>query len=358
VESAMEKEEFNVESCIAKASPFSFEADETYINGDVNKQERGALTTAHTTGNGFHIVDGKMFIRYRDIMNFAFGRRMSYITWILQFINLFLNNTSFILAAGIALKGINSEFSGSPLRLQYFLMMGRSLLHLHIFSSNIIGNEKLARNLGHLHLLLHYNPCHYFGHRWYSFLLIQNIDWLSGAERDYDIKGSKVDKVFHALSAIAVLVPANSSGLLSEMQSTLRKRASAAGSYLHQQQLQAIPRLNSLKLLKSMKDLLRFICYFINLCLPLHVSHRLSLYSSDNLIRRFVLRALIFMINTLLAAAFPFARDFVNLMAAIFLIPLTFVFISVIFIKVKGKTARSEQKVWHWAIIVFSPSSP
>ncbi|XP_034673085.1 proline transporter 1-like [Vitis riparia] len=79
------------------------------------------------------------------------------------------------------------------------------------------------------------------------------------------------------------------------------------------------------------------------------------LYSRENLKRRFLLRALLFAGSTLVTAAFPFMSDFVDLFGSFTLTTLTFVFPSMIFIKVEGKTARIEKKVWHWAnIVVFS----
>ena len=59
-----------------------------------------------------------------------------------------------------------------------------------------------------------------------------------------------------------------------------------------------------------------------------------SLYSRENLKRRFLLRALLFAGSTLVTAAFPFMSDFVDLFGSFTLTTLTFVFPSMIFIKV------------------------
>lgn len=59
-----------------------------------------------------------------------------------------------------------------------------------------------------------------------------------------------------------------------------------------------------------------------------------SMHSKNNIKRRFYLRALLFMGNTFVTAAFPFMGDFVNLFGSFTLVPLTFVFPSMIFIKV------------------------
>lgn len=59
-----------------------------------------------------------------------------------------------------------------------------------------------------------------------------------------------------------------------------------------------------------------------------------SMHSRQNFKRRFYLRALLFMGNTFVTAALPFMGDFVNLFGSFTLVPLTFVFPSMIFIKV------------------------
>ena len=80
-----------------------------------------------------------------------------------------------------------------------------------------------------------------------------------------------------------------------------------------------------------------------------------GLHSKENIGRLFLLRALFFTGATLIPALFPFMGDFVNLVGSFTLIPLTFVFPSLVFIKVKGKTARIEQNLWHlFNVIVFS----
>ncbi|ONI08188.1 hypothetical protein PRUPE_5G162700 [Prunus persica] len=80
-----------------------------------------------------------------------------------------------------------------------------------------------------------------------------------------------------------------------------------------------------------------------------------STNSKENLKRRFFLRAFFFIANTFVTLAIPFMGDFVNLFGSFSLVPLTFVFLSMIFIKIKGKTARPEKNLWHWFnIIIFS----
>ena len=61
-----------------------------------------------------------------------------------------------------------------------------------------------------------------------------------------------------------------------------------------------------------------------------------SMDSKENIKRRFYVRAVLFSFNTFVTAAFPFMGDFVNLFGSFSLIPITFVFPSMIFLKVTG----------------------
>lgn len=60
-----------------------------------------------------------------------------------------------------------------------------------------------------------------------------------------------------------------------------------------------------------------------------------SMHSKVNFKRLVGLRGLLFSLNTFVTAMFPFMGDFVNLFGSFSLFPLTFVFPSMIFIKVK-----------------------
>lgn len=59
-----------------------------------------------------------------------------------------------------------------------------------------------------------------------------------------------------------------------------------------------------------------------------------SMHSRENIKCLFYLRAVLFTGNTMVTAALPFMGDFVNLLGSFTLLPLTFVFPSMIFLKV------------------------
>ncbi|OVA20557.1 Amino acid transporter [Macleaya cordata] len=333
---------------------------------------------------GFHIIDGQRFIRYRDLMGFVFGREMYYVTWILQFFTLLLGNMGFILLGGRALKEINSEFIShdeddvsSALRLQYFIMVTGAVYFIFAFFVPTISAMK--RWLGISVVLTS---------TYIAILLVILVkDGTSNKNREYNIKGSQVDKIFNAFGAIAAILVCNTSGLLPEIQSTLRKPAIknmrralylqytvglafyygvsivgywAYGSLVSEYLPKELSGPRWAKIVINASQFLQSIVAQHMFIAPIHEALDTkflkldeNMNSMNNIKRRFILRATLFSSNTFITAAFPFMGDFVNLIGSFALFLLTFVFPSMIFIKVKGKTARLEHKVWHWANIVF-----
>ncbi|XP_030531301.2 proline transporter 1-like [Rhodamnia argentea] len=327
----------------------------------------------------FHFVDGRRFIRYRDIMGFLFGRQMYYITWVFQFLTLLLGNMGFILLGGKALKAINSEFSESPLRLQYYIgMTGAAYL---AFACLIPTMSAMRSWLG-VSTVLTFT---YIG----LLLMVVIKDGKSDDNKNYDLKRSKVGQAFGALGAVSATIVCNASGLLLEIQSTLRKPAvenmrkamglqytvglivyygvtvagywaygSGVSEYLPEElsgPKWAKVFINSSVFLQSIISQHIFVAPIHETLDTKFLKLEESMNSATNLKRRMLLRAALFAVNTFVTAAFPFMGDFVNFFGSFTLIPLTFVFPSLIFLKVKGKKARLEKKVWHcFNVVVFS----
>ncbi|KAJ0969099.1 hypothetical protein J5N97_021976 [Dioscorea zingiberensis] len=329
---------------------------------------------------GFHIIDGRRFIRYRDLMGYVFGRRLYYITWILQFMTLLLGNMGFILLGGRALKEINSEFSSSTIRLQVFIVITGFVYFVFAF---LVPTMSAMRNWLATSAVLTIT---------YEVILLV-ILFKDGKRndvvRDYKIHGSKADKVFNAFGAIAAILVCNTSGLLPEIQSTLRKPAvinmrkalvlqytiglsiyygvSIVGYWAYGSSVsEYLPsELSGPKWAKVVINSVAFLQSIVSqhmFCAPIHEALdtkflRLDekMFSKDNLLRRLVLRWMVFGVNTFVTALFPFMGDFVNLFGSFTLFPLTFIFPSMVFLKIKGKGSKGVEKAWHWSnIIVFS----
>ncbi|KAL4193239.1 hypothetical protein AMTRI_Chr06g175890 [Amborella trichopoda] len=165
---------------------------------------------------GFQVIDGQRFIRYRDMMGYLFGlfgTRMYQITWALQFLTFLLGNMGFILLAGRSLKAIHAEFSLSTLRLQIYIIITGAIYFLSAF---MIPNMSAMR--------------HWFGVS--SILTLTYVvivmaisinDGKSSVSKRYDVQGSSIEKAFNAFNAFSAILSTNTSGMLPEIQSTLRK---------------------------------------------------------------------------------------------------------------------------------------
>ncbi|KAK9072380.1 hypothetical protein SSX86_008814 [Deinandra increscens subsp. villosa] len=326
----------------------------------------------------FHFIDGKRFIRYRDLMGYLFGRKMYHVTWILQYSILLLGNMGFLLLGGKALKEINSEFSDSPLRLQcYIVITGAAYF---VFALSVPTLSSMRRWLGISAVLT-------FTYITILLVVLFHDGSRSNKDRNYDISGSNFSKVMNGFGAISAIIVCNTSGILPELQSTLRKPAvanmrkalyiqysvglfsyygvsivgywaygSAVSTYLPENlsgPKWANVTINAISFVQSIISQHMFIA-------PIHETLdtqflRLdkSIHSRENIKNLLLVRAAVFAGNTLVTSAFPFMGDFVNLLGSFSLIPLTFIFPSMIYIKVKRKSSRLEKKVWHGGIIVL-----
>lgn len=329
---------------------------------------------------GFHFIDGQRFIRYRDLMGVLFGKKMFYTTWILQFSTFILGNMGFILLGGKALQEINLVFSDTTMRLQYFIIITGTTYFIFSF---------VVPNLSAMRVWLGLSVILTFGY--IGVLLVTTINegkliGKSGRHRDYDVKGSKVDRIFNGFGAISAIIVCNNSGMVPEIQSTLRKPAvknlrralyvqytlgliiyygvSIAGYWAYGSEVpDYLPKaLSGPKWAKVLINLAVFLQNVISQHMFFQPVHEAldtkflkvdeGIYSRENLKRRFFLRALLFIGNTIVTAAIPFMGDFINLLGSFTLVTLTFIFPSMIFIKVKGKTARIVHTAWHWTIVL------
>ncbi|BAB92574.1 proline transport protein-like [Oryza sativa Japonica Group] len=330
---------------------------------------------------GLHVIDGQRFIRYRDLMGFVFGRKMYYITWFLQFITLILGNMGFILLGGRALKAIHAEFSSShsPARLQWFIAATGFVYFAFAYFVPTISAMRnwLATSAA---LTVAYDV---------ALIVILIKDGKSNKQKDYNVHGTQAEKVFGAFGAIAAILVCNTSGLLPEIQSTLRKpvvsnmrRAlllqytagaavyygisvagywaygAAVSEYLPDQlsgPSWATVLINATAFLQSIVSQHLF-------TVPIHEAldtqmQRLDegMFSRYNLGRRLLARGLVFGANAFVTALFPFMGDFVNLFGSFVLFPLTFMFPSMVVLKIKGKDEAGRwNRIWHWGIIVAS----
>ncbi|KAL8143986.1 hypothetical protein V2J09_017018 [Rumex salicifolius] len=338
----------------------------------------------HWVLSSFHFIDGQRFIRYRDIMGFLFGKRMYYITWFLQFSTLLLGNMGFILLSGLALKEINLAFSDNTLRLQYFIIMTGAAYCIFSFVVPNISAMRLwsyaSAFLTFLYIALLLAICIKDDSILVFFLLLESIlnTGIKNKDQDYQVRGSKPDKIFNAFSAISAIIVTNTSGMLLELQSTLRNPAEKnmkralftqytlglmgyygvciLGYWAYGTQVsQYLPKqLSGPKWVKILINVIVFLQNIISQHIFVQPVHEFldtkflkfgeSIYSRDNSRRRFTLRVIVFAGNTLVTAAIPFMGDFINLIGSFTLLPLTFIFPSMIFLKVTSQSNGIKNK--------------
>ncbi|XP_031505429.1 probable proline transporter 2 isoform X2 [Nymphaea colorata] len=324
-------------------------------------------------------IDGRRFIRYRDLMGYVFGRKMYYTTYVLQYSMLVLGNMGFIMLAAKSLKEINLAFDASALRLQVYIVITGAVYF--IFSVLVPTMSAMREWLG-LSVLL---TLAYIG----TVTATSVKDGMSNSVKSYHVDGSTAGKIFNAFGAVSAIVVSHNSGLLPEMQSTLRRPAvknmkaallmqftvglpiyygvTVIGYWAYGAEVSAyLPeQISGPKWAKVLANLAMFVQSVVSqhmFLTPVHetldtmyLNPEESLWSYTNMKRRSLLRAIVFAVNSFVVAMFPFMGDFVNLLGSFALLPLSLVFPSMIFIKVKGRTASFTTKAWHWLnIILFS----
>ncbi|XP_057249071.1 proline transporter 1-like [Beta vulgaris subsp. vulgaris] len=326
----------------------------------------------------FHYIGGHRFIRYRDIMGHLFGKGMYYLTWFLQFSTFILTNMGFILLGGRALKEINQAFSDTPLRLQYFIIITGVIYFIFAY---IIPNLSAMRMWLGVSMILTFS---FIG----VFLAALVIDGKTHkhTHRNYEVSGRQLHKVFNGLSALSAAIASNNSGMLPEIQSTLQepvvknmRRAlyvqftvgimfyygvSVAGYLVYGSEVSeylpnnlsgpkwAVVFINAAVFLQNVISQHMFVQPVHEALDTRFLNFQESLYSKGNLIRRLFLRASLFTVNSFVTAAIPFMGDFINLLGSFTLVALTFIFPSMIFLKIKGNTVKVGEKAWHCAIII------
>lgn len=335
---------------------------------------------ANVTLARLHETGGKRHIRYRDLAGHIYGRRMYYLTWALQYINLFMINTGYIILAGQALKAIYTSYSSEGiLKLPYSITIAGIACGMFAFGIPYLSALRLwlivSTFLSLIYIVIALG------------LSIKN--GINSPARDYGIHGTKTTKIFSSIGAAANLVFAYNTGMLPEIQATVKRPyvknmqkglvfqftggslllyavtfagywayGSSTSSYL----------LNSVQGPKWVKTLANAAA-FLQTVIALHIfaspmyeylDTRLgrsneSIYSVYNWCVRLGGRGTYLTINTLVAAMLPFLGDFTNLTGAISTFPLTFVLANHMYIKVKGKKLNTLQKSWYWAnVCIFS----
>lgn len=327
-----------------------------------------------------HETGGVRHIRYRDLAGHVYGKKMYRITWTLQYSSLFLVNIGFIILAGQAVKTIYVLYSNEgTLKLPYCITITGMVCSMFAFGIPHLSALRLwlvvGTSLSLVYIII--------------TLKLSIEQGMNSPERDYQIHGSTRSKIFNCIGAAANLCFLCNTGILPEIQATV-KRPYARNMHraLYMQFTAGIVILYSVTfagywafgsattpyLLNAVHGpkwvvTLANVAVFFQTVISLHIyaspmyefldtkfgKSDQSIYSVHNWTVRLVARGSYLALSTFVAALLPFIGDFLNLTGSISTIPLTFIVANHMYIKVKGKELSALQRSWHWANIwVFS----
>ncbi|GAB2288470.1 Proline transporter 1 [Dionaea muscipula] len=325
-----------------------------------------------------HEYGGRRHIRYRDLAGFIYGRKAYSLTWALQYINLFMINTGYIILAGSALKAVYVLFrDDDALKLPYCIIIAGFVCG--IFAIGIPHLSALRVWLGvSTFLSLIYISV--------AIVLSLRDGIQSTRARDYSVPGTKMSKIFTTIGASANLVFAFNTGMLPEIQATIRQPAvknmmralyfqfsvgvfpmyavtfigywaygSSTSSYL-------LGNVSGPVWVKAMAN----IAAFLHCVIALHIfaspmyeyldtkfGIKGSPLALKNLSFRVIVRGGYLTINTFVSALLPFLGDFMSLTGAISTFPLTFILANHMYLMAKRNKLTCLKKLWHWLNVCF-----
>ncbi|KAL3337950.1 hypothetical protein AABB24_030224 [Solanum stoloniferum] len=161
-----------------------------------------------------HEYGGRRHIRYRDLAGFMYGQTAYSLVWALQFANLFLINTGFVILGGQALKAFYVLFRDDhQMKLPHFIAVAGFACVLFAIA---------IPHLSALRIWLGFST--FFSLVYICIVIALSLkDGLEAPPRDYSIPGTKNTKIWATIGAAANLVFAYNTGMLPELQATVRK---------------------------------------------------------------------------------------------------------------------------------------
>ncbi|XP_057981748.1 proline transporter 1-like [Malania oleifera] len=324
-----------------------------------------------------HELGGKRHIRYRDLAGHIYGKKAYAATWALQYINLFMINTGYIILAGSALKAVFFLYSDNhAMKLPYFITISGFVCGLFAIC---------IPHLSALRIWLGFSTFFSLVYIIIAFVL-STRDGIKAPASDYSIPGSSVDKIFKTIGAAANLVFAFNTGMLPEIQATVKPPVvkNMLKALYFQFSAGVVPLYavtfvgywaygssTSTYLLNNVSGpvwvkAVANITAFLQTVIALHIfaspmyeyldtkyGIKGSALSLKNLSFRITVRGGYLVVNTLVAALLPFLGDFMSLTGAISTFPLTFILANHMYLLAKKKNLTSLQKLWHWLNVGF-----
>ncbi|KAE9596173.1 putative amino acid transporter, transmembrane domain-containing protein [Lupinus albus] len=324
-----------------------------------------------------HEFGGQRHIRYKDLAGYIYGRKVYSLTWVLQSINLFMINTGYIILAGSALKGIYVLFrDDNQMKLPYFIAIAGFVCAMFAIC---------IPHLSALGIWLGFSTVFSLVYFVIAFVLTLR-DGIKSPARDYSIPGTPTSKIFTTIGASANLVFAFNTGMLPEIQATIRQPVvkNMMKALYFQFTVGVLPLylvtftgywaygsstvtylLNNVNGPVWMKVLAN-ITAFLQSVIALHIfaspmyeyldtKHGIKGSAMDfkNLSFRVLVRGGYLTLTTFISALLPFLGDFMSLTGAICTFPLTFILANHMYLVANENKLTSIQKFWHWLNICF-----
>ncbi|KAK7290102.1 hypothetical protein RIF29_04284 [Crotalaria pallida] len=310
-----------------------------------------------------HEHGGVRHIRYRDLAGYIYGRKAYTLTWILQYVNLFM-------AFYVLFR------DDDQMKLPYFIAIGG------------VGCGIFAISTPHLSALGTWMGISTFLTVIYIVITIglSINDGIKSPARDYSIPAEGSSNVFSIIGSCATLVFAFNTGMVPEIQATIKQPVvknmlkalnfqftiglvpfflivfagywaygSSTGTYL----LNNVTGPVWVKGLANIAAVLQSIISLHIFASPVYeyLDTKFGIKGSalkvKNLSFRIAVRGGYLGFSTFLAALLPFLGDFMSLTGAISTFPLTFILANHMYLVAKDNRLASSQKLWHWFNIVF-----
>ncbi|GLT31422.1 hypothetical protein SLA2020_061580 [Shorea laevis] len=324
-----------------------------------------------------HEFGGKRHIRYRDLAGYIYGKKAYSTTWALQYVNLFMINIGYLILSGSSLKAVYVLFSDNhAMKLPHFIAIAGFVCAVFAIATPHLSALRLWLGFSAMLTLVYVVVA----------CVLSAKDGINAPPRDYSITGSSGSRIFTTIGATANLVFAFNTGMLPEIQATVREPAvkNMLKGLCFQFTVGVLPLYavtfigywaygssTSTYLLSDVKGPV-WVKTFANISAFLQSVIALHIFASPtyeyldtkfgitgsalaigNLSFRLAARGGYLIISTLVAALLPFLGDFESLTGAVSAIPLTFILANHMYLVAKRNKLTSFQKLWHWLNVCF-----
>ncbi|CAH9101444.1 unnamed protein product [Cuscuta epithymum] len=163
-----------------------------------------------------HELGGKRHIRYRDLAGFIYGPTVYSLVWALQSANLFLINTGYVILGGQALKAFYVLFRDDHvMKLPYFIIIAGVACLLFAVAIPHLSALRIWLGVSAFLSLVYL----------LATFVLSIKDGVNAPPRDYNIPGTTIGKIFTTIGAAGNVVFAFNSGMIPEIQATVKEPA-------------------------------------------------------------------------------------------------------------------------------------